>query len=352
MLKLLRTIFSRSASTLDNTSSQSTTLNPPTGVIASNGQRFNIAASLTFVHDLPTPDWNQVSAWVETFPTPEEQSAAWTACERAWLEHLGAALGDGYHLTENDQAIVLSTLEPKVAKITTDFIAKTLKRITRVLDGITHIPPWGKDLLIVLDDDDAYYQYVSRYYPDEGEFAFSGGMHISGGCSHFVTKKADLREIEPVIVHEMTHGCLSHLPIPAWLNEGIAVNTEQILSPSPRGLYTPHEMHAKHLKFWGPAEIQEFWSGKSFLRTDDGNMLSYDLARIVVEQFSRHWDSFRPFVLNANASDGGARAAAEHLGTDLGDVVSALLEQAPGPAWSPDPSKWSEPPERGAFRAG
>ena len=40
---------------------------------------------------------------------------------------------------------------------------------------------------------------MSYYYAEDGEFATSAGMHISAGCSHFVTRKADLSAIEPVI---------------------------------------------------------------------------------------------------------------------------------------------------------
>ncbi len=111
-------------------------------------------------------------------------------------------------------------------------------------------------------------------------------------------------------------------------------------------------MQARHRKFWGPAEIQQFWSGKSFLRADEGNELSYDLARIIVSQFGAEWDRFRPFVLSANAEDGGASAATEHLGVHLGDAVSALLELEPSPQWEPTPSAWSGAPERGAFSGG
>jgi len=174
-------------------------------------------------------------------------------------------------------------------------------------------------------------------------------MYINAGCGHFVTVKADLRAIEPVIAHELTHSCVGHLPLPAWLNEGLAVNTEQHLSPLGPPVFTPQQMHDKHRRFWGDAEIQEFWSGKSFLRNDDGNMLSYDLARIMVAQLSKDWESFRAFVLASNLADAGATAAAEHLGVELGTVACALLEKEPALAWRPDPSAWEEAPERGAF---
>lgn len=150
----------------------------------------------------------------------------------------------------------------------------------------------------------------------------------------------DLRAVEPVIAHEMTHGCLGHLPIPAWLNEGIAVNTEQRLCPA--RLPDPREMQQRHRAFWGPAKVQQFWSGQSFLRPDEGNELSYDLARILVAQFSADWDRFRPFVLAATFDDAGAAAAREHLGLALGDVIPALLQKEPALQWSPDPmSLWT-----------
>jgi hypothetical protein len=217
---------------------------------------------------------------------------------------------------------------------------RTLKRIGAVLNGIAQVPAWGKDLLIIFDDEAQYYNYVSYYYPDSGEFAFSGGMHISAGCSHFVTIKSDLRSIEPTIAHEMTHGCLAHLPIPKWLNEGLAVNTEHRLAGAGRPLYTPDQMHEKHLRFWGEAEIQEFWSGNSFQRTDNGNELSYDLARILVDQFSRDWARFTAFVLAADYADAGRAAALAHLELPLGAAAAAILEKSPLPQWEPNPGAW------------
>ena len=228
---------------------------------------------------------------------------------------------------------------------------KTLKRIGKVLDGIAQEQQWGHDILIVFEDDDTYYRYIARYYSEGGEYAGSSGMHINHGCGHFVIMKSDLRVVEPVIAHEMTHSCLSHLPIPAWLNEGLAVNTEQRLSTPPPTILTPHQMHAKHLDFWGQPQIQEFWSGKSFLRADDGNMLSYDLARILVSQFSGEWSAFKSFVLAASFEDGGQASATQHLAVDLGASVCAVLEREAAPEWAPLPSTWAETPERGAFRS-
>src|SRR5688572_13369934 len=99
-------------------------------------------------------------------------------------------------------------------------------------------------------------------------------------------------------------------------------------------------MHGKHQRFWKEADIQHFWSGHSFGRTDDGNSLSYDLARIIVEQLAKDWESFKRFVLAARHDDGGEAAAREHLGISLGDIAAALLERESSTAWSPAPDVW------------
>jgi hypothetical protein len=312
----------------------------PDEVIIDGVAPFPIAKHLSYHGGLPIMDWRAVESWMSGIHSPERQRKAWVACERAWLLHFRSALGHHYRLAESDGAILLSSLEKDLAEATLGYVDRTRQRIVHVLDGIAQIRPVGKDLMIAFDDQAAYYHYVSYYYPERGKFALSGGMLISTGCSHFVTVKTDLRSIEPVIAHEMTHGCVANLPLPLWLNEGLAVNTEQRLTGSGASLYMLQELREKHRAFWGEKEIQQFWSGSSFDRTDDGNRLSYDLARIMVEQMAKHWEQFKRFVLAADRTDAGALAARRHLGVDLGDYVCALLEKTPSPGWTPDSRIW------------
>lgn len=324
---------------------------PPALITAPNAEPLAFADTLVVIDGLPVPDWRAVGAWVAGLE-PALQAQAWANAEMAWLAHLQAALGDDHHLARHQHAWLLSTLEPRVATATVAFMSKTLERIQRVLDGIAKPPAWGSDILLVFEDPDTYYRYIARYYAEDGEFAFSSGMHINAGCSHFVTFQEELRSIEPVIAHELTHACLGHLPIPAWLNEGLAVNTERRLCPPPGQAHTPHQLHRMHQKFWTPERVQEFWNGRSFLRPDEGNLLSYELARLLVQHFAADWDLFRRFTLDAQAQDAGQAAALQHLGLDLGETVCTLFEFEPGPAWAPMPGQWTAQPERGAFRAG
>lgn len=348
VLDFLRVMFS-GARRQGSTPAARARVTAPATLMLKGVAPFPIQQYLKLHNSYPVADWDAIEDWMKKSVPEKRHAEAWTECERAWLLHFREALGSRFQLDEGPTAIVLSSLEPRASALMVAYMERSIKRIGAVLRGLAHVPEWGKDLLIIFDDVKQYYDYVSYYYPEKGEFAFSGGMYIHSGCSHFVTIKDDLRAIEPTIVHEMTHGCLGHLPIPAWVNEGIAVNTEHRLAGSGRPLYTPEQMHHKHLRFWGTAEIQEFWSGKSFLRTDDGNMLSYDLARILVEQFSRDWDRFEAFALAANLDDGGSAAAMDHLEIALGTAVAALLEKEPTSEWEPDPAKWEGEAERGAF---
>jgi hypothetical protein len=319
---------------------------PPAAVLRAPAplrvEDFPLERHLTKHQGYPIADWQAVRAWVDARPE-KRRAAAWTACERGWLLHLRDALGKGFRLDESDGASVVSSLDPHVARATLEFMGRTLRRIGAVLHGIVEPDPWGKDILVVFDDEDSYYRYASYYYPERGEFAGSGGMHIHAGCSHYITVKKELRELETVIAHEMTHACLAHLPLPLWLNEGLAVNTEQRLSGLPRAEVGAYErLHERLRRFWSVVSIQEFWSGASFHRPGESNPLSYDLARILVEQLAKDWEPFREFVLHADRADAGAAAARQYLGPDLGELVTILLERDTPKSWTPDPSKWEK----------
>jgi hypothetical protein len=327
-----------------NASPDASNAPPPTHIEAPGAQPLHLKALMREENGFPMPDWDAVMTWLATIPGDKEQGVAWGQCELAWLQHLREALGEGYRLRVADQVALLSSKDDASARATLAFVNRARQRIVRTLEGVAEVPGWGYDVVVVFDDHDTYYRYAANHYPEDGEFALSSGMYLGGGCGHFVTVKDRLEAIEPVIVHELTHALLGHLPIPAWLNEGLAVNTEQRFYPQAsgahRGGYEASRQHARHQRFWGPAEIQQFWSGDSFHRPDEGNELSYDLARILTAQFAADWPRFRGFANMADSADGGAAAAREHLGLELGQAVCALLEREYTVAHEPEPGRW------------
>lgn len=309
---------------------------PAPNEVTAGDDVFLLSAHLIDVDGMPVADWAQVAHWAAAIGDADLRAQGIDAVRRGWLLHLRDRLGPAFGLHESPEALILSALPPAVAGATAKYVATARGRVQRVLNGLARFPAGERSLLIVFDDEADYYAYVAGYYPDGGEFAFSGGMFIDAGCPHFVTVRADLALVEPVIAHELTHAALAHLRLPLWLDEGLAVNTERRIANTLPPMHTPHEMHEKHLAFWGDEEIQQFWDGTSFQRTDDGNLLSYDLARILVEQLSRaSWDDFERFTRHASRDDAGARAAREHLGLDLGTVSSALLGRPEATTWTP-----------------
>lgn len=352
MLGLLRSLWgnpAHDASPLGQANERHAPAAPPEEV-SIDDRHFAVAAHLRVDNGLPHLEWRAARAWVEAQPK-ERQPAAWAACERAWLEHLRYALGAAYRIDEHRDACILSALDERRARAALHYVDATSRRVQQVLDGIAHVPEWGQDILLIFADEETYYRYIAHFYPEsDGEYAFSSGIHLDAGCAHFATVEADFDAIEPVIAHEMAHGCVAHLPLPAWLNEGIATNVEQRLAPRARGARSPLEMRDSHRAFWDAARLQEFWSGSSFLRADEGCMLSYDMARAMVEQMSKDWESFRDFVLAADVGDAGRAAAQARFGVDLGRFVGAMLGLSPDAGdLGPSPSSWIAAPERGGF---
>jgi len=299
---------------------------------------------------LPLVDWERLQASEAAALDGDAAHALWDSAAQTWLEALRDALGGRYHVTGSADFLLLSTLEPRPAALFLAACQRMHARILRNLGALAGDDGWGRYVVMVFEDPDDYYAYVSHYYPEGGEYAMSSGMFIQAGYGHFVMPLEQIDAMEPVIAHELTHCLLAHLPIPAWLNEGLAVNTEHTMFPqlaAPQAqLYFPHELAAQHAAYWNADSIQAFWSGKSFLATDEGNRLSYDLARKITALAARDETAFRAFVAQAHLQDGGLAAEA-NLGFPIAHLVEAVLGEGP---WQPAPARWHDGIERGQFR--
>jgi hypothetical protein len=343
MKKLLRSIFTSPTVTDTANESLPTLAAPPaTRIHATGTADLDFARALSHENGFPRVDWRAVFAWLDAIENDAEHYAALLACQRAWLGHLRVTLGPRYQMRERGGAILLSSFSERLAGVALDYLVRTRRRIVEVLQGVAADDQEAPAILIVLGDKESYYQYVSHYYAEAGEFALSGGMFLHDGCKHFVMVHDDLTVIEPIIAHELTHACLAHLPLPLWLNEGLAVNTEYRLTRVAPSEWTPEETYAMHQQFWTTETIQEFWSGKAFSRPDEGARLAYDLAQVLTSQLANDWPRMREFALQANWQDAGRGAARATFSGDLGDYAKAILQSATNENWSPDPAQWSE----------
>lgn len=319
----------------------------PTGIVEVHGERLSLAPGTRWHDHLPHPDFLEARAWADRFDDGQ-YGEAWTAVQRTWLTWLAAEFGGRYRLHESVDALLLTAAEPRAVKVAQDYLTLTQRRVARSLARLASERLPEKQVVLLLHDEDDYYRYLSGMYPEEGEFPMSAGVHFNGPGPHFVVNGSNLDEVEATIVHEMTHAFVAHLPIPAWLNEGLAVNME-IAFGRVADAHKLIDLEKRHRRFWTPELIQDYWSGRSWHHAGEGNELSYDLGRLMVAGMSEDWSCFEAFALAAHGEDSGARAAAEHLHIDLGEYVRHYLERDEG-EWAPRPEIWDGAPERGAFR--
>ncbi|HEY8357256.1 MAG TPA: hypothetical protein VIL30_07305, partial [Ramlibacter sp.] len=212
----------------------------------------------------PIPDWDR-----QSWPTDADDETLHrhaNGLAAAWLDATAESLAVPHRRAESDRFMLLSPWEARPARVLLDYLERSRKRVLATLPEIASDQGHGKTVVMVFDDEDSYYRYVANYgaQSDEPE-AFSSGMFIDAGYGHFVFVQGPFEHMEPVVVHELTHCLVRHRPSPAWLNEGLAVNTEQRFT-SQRSRYRTNELGYLFGRFWNAETIQEFWSGKSFLR--------------------------------------------------------------------------------------
>lgn len=299
---------------------------------------------------LPIPDWEAYHERAPVAANDAELHVWWGAVAHGWVDALQASLGAGSHAVAwSESFLLLSAMPARQNQLVLQVCERIRRHILRVLDGTASAEGFGPIVVLVLADAETYYRYIANYGDSDAQ-ALSGGVFIDGGYGHFVTVSNQVDELEPILAHELTHCLLRHLPLPTWVNEGLAVCCEHGLVPhtgDPRyALYTPGEMAARHAGFWTAETIQQFWSGKSFLRPDIGNSLSYDLAERLVQRFARPGKPLRDFLLAVDAADGGAAAARDWFGLELEQLVTGVL--GPGP-WAPQPELWASGVEHGQF---
>lgn len=309
----------------------------PAPVAELDGLSFDVAESAHWHQDLPHPDWRKVRAWVGEFAA-DRRDAAFIACERAWLGMLARALGPEYRVFESDHALVLSSRPVNEARAALDFVDRSRRRVRHVLEELAGDDA-GKEVLLSFADAETYSRYAIYYCPKLDETMVSAGMFLHAGSEHFIVHGERLWRLEPTIVHELTHAQLAHLRLPLWVNEGMAVNTEERLTQRGADAYEVKALEAKHAAFWTPDTIQQFWSGKAYKRPDEGGELAYDLGRLLVNGMCRDWPAFKRFAVAASAEDSGAQAAADCLHVDLGEAVRHFIGADEG-EWGPRPELW------------
>jgi hypothetical protein len=295
----------------------------------------------------PRANWGVIGRRIAAEFSEADQDAAWDAAGHVWLREIAQSLGGDFRVEESPRVRVVTGLSRRHAAALVTFLDESILRIRHdLLPGIVEECS-QKHAVVVFGDVETYTSYVAYFYPEEGEFAASAGMQLSARpgdaawYSHCVTFGTDVLPIQAALVHELAHDVLTTLPIPGWLNEGIACAVERALLGQDPLVVTKEDLGLLG-ECWSDGAIQAFWSGDAIHRPDDGSRLAYMLAELCVHSLSRDFAKFREFVRTADASDAGDAAARAVYGGGLGPLIARFL--GPG-EWSPEPASWSSAPD-------
>lgn len=281
-------------------------------------------------------DWPRVRRHLETAVPGEDRDAAWREVVLQWADALRQDLGGAYRLTAAGDVLLVAELDPDPARTMVRYVGRLAVHLRSLLGEVA----WGglpaTHLVLLISEEDDYYAYISRYYP-EGEHARSIGVSVNAGYPHVAVLYHHEEEARRVLTHEECHQAVAHLPLPVWLNEGLAQAVERELT----AIAHPYEaarpfldrpLAARHQAWWTPERLQAFWAGRTFDEPGDGAELSYSLAEVLFEMLRGEGSDLCGFVRNARPEDAGQSAALDVLGVDLGDAVASFL--GPG-AWRP-----------------
>ena len=289
-------------------------------------------------------DWDVIGHWIETHIAKVEWEEAWNEAALIWLGKLRDDLGGSYYLLQSRQTALLCDLPPETSRWLLAYAGDVAATIRNSLREVAWSDSLCRDVILVFSDQDDYYQYLAYHSPD-GEQAASGGMCIHCGYTHIAIPWRNENDAASAVAHELSHDCVTHLPLPLWLNEGVAVTLQKAIAPPQQAIgqsdqdalfsasinWNPpvmwEELAERHYAFWTEENIQSFWAGTSFSEPGDANELSYSLAEVFVKLLSEggNASNFREFILRANQSDAGQTSAVEVLNADLGEIAGTFL---------------------------
>ena len=289
------------------------------------------------------PNWQAISAYIENKVPESEQKAAREWATRQWLDRLRREFGGNYVIGETHNFLILAETVNQISSESCKFYETALKQILATLKGAASNQSSGRHAVIIFSSLDAYYGYITYFYP-EGNYPMTGGICFRDNSSiHFAFPTTNHFAERKTFVHELTHGCLAHLNLPTWLDEALAMRMEEVVCGS-RMFVFDDNMLERHVAHWNHDSIQGFWMGASWNMPGDDFELSYDLAQLLWREievgFGASIKVLIAFIVTADAGDGGEAACRRLFGASLDDVIAGIL--GPGD-WKPDPKKWPTP---------
>ncbi len=200
---------------------------------------------------LPRLNWEQVDRWVQVSVPEDRARDAWTSAQMQWLGRLSFALGPHYHLFQSPRALLLGAMNRAFGRYASGRIERALTTLDYVLPGIVQESSRGKHVVICLAGEDEVKRYMAEYPETSDNW---DGICLRREDVHVVIRCAEAIP-DLLLVHELTHACLTHLQLPRWLDEAMSQRMERIEG---RMKYAP--LTDEHRRLWRAPISPGFWT--------------------------------------------------------------------------------------------
>jgi hypothetical protein len=282
-----------------------------------------IDGALVEEEHFPRPQWKVIHAWVKQHVAEADLPIAWQEVSSGWVAALKRHLNGDYAVYHSPNFVLLTSRSRDAARSILRICEVAVQLLVNWLGPIAEKRGHGKHVILDFDSIENYYDYVSYFYREDSGVRASGGVFLRGGYHHIAMPPS--KSMQDTLIHELTHNRLAHLPLPPWLNEGIAITMERKIGGKKHG-QIDREQFRKHHDYWTKETIPKFWSGESF-DDDDGEVvgLSYGLADIFTDLLVQEFPNFMEFVAEANHQDAGQSAAVKCFDITLNDLASTFL---------------------------
>lgn len=274
----------------------------------------------------PHPDWDGLAVYVETSEDPALLDAAWSEVARQWMRLFAGALGEGYQVHQGGRFLLVARADDRRAREVLMFLDDCHARMLRSLPFVDETGLYGKLIAIVFGDEQEFYEYLADFQQEDGEYGMAGAVYLNHGYGHFAMPSLDLAEYQAQMCHELCHALLAVQDLPLWLDEAITAEIEhQLVGRNPYLL--DRLIIREHREYWNAERLEAFWRGASFSFPDEGQGLSYHLARFIFKSLADRStpESMIRFVNSAHYEDAGFAGAREVFGTDPAEIVGELL---------------------------
>ncbi len=274
----------------------------------------------------PHPDWERLAERVETSDDPVVLDAAWSEVACQWMELFAGALGEGYQVYRGGEFLLLARADDRQAREVLGFLESCMARMLQSLPFVDESELYGKLVAIVFGDEQEFYEYLADFHQEDGDYGMVGAVYLNRGYGHFAMPSLDLANYQAQMCHELCHVLLAALQLPLWLDEAITGEIEhQLVGSNPYLL--DRSIIRQHREYWDLERLESFWRGESFHFPDEGQELSYHLARFIFKSLAdlSTPESMIRFVKSADQGDAGFAAARAAFDVDPGEIVGELL---------------------------